>query len=286
MLKKNQEFWLSIATFLIIILWILWPAQQKNSLPNLRADSPLFPVYGEEKIINQDNQLTQFKLFFEKEENLRNLESLSFQIGTFNKTIKIHTIRLIKNSQPCVNYKKSPSINFQDLSYLEIPILSLHQCLLSHNSRGKSQYVLELETSDQVVLIGGKGILDFSKNPIPYVNHSNNEKVWLMSRYQTISKKNSTWLEQLKWPRLRLIAYVWGADNWQDVIWVSLGIAIGAGTLSLSVWLYLQIYNRKIHLKKISYVVVLVFWSSSLLTSILAPPFQAPDEADHFRTIL
>ncbi len=286
MFKKKQEFWLSIATFLIIILWILWPAQQKNSLPNLRADSPLFPVYGEEKIINQDNRLTQFTLFFEKEENLRDLENLSFQIGTFNKTIKIHNIRLIKNSHSCVHYKRSPSINFQDLSYLEIPILSIHQCLLSQNSRGKSQYVLELETSDQVVLIGGKGLLDFSKNPIPYVNHSNNEKVWLMSRYQTISKKNITWLEQLKWPRLRLIAYVWGADNWQDVIWVSLGIAIGAGTLSLSVWLYLQIYNRKIHLKKISYVVVIVFWSSSLLTSILAPPFQAPDEADHFRTIL
>ncbi|XGB39478.1 MAG: hypothetical protein LVT47_16395 [Cyanobacteria bacterium LVE1205-1] len=82
MFKKKQEFWLSIVTFLIIILWILWPAQQKNSLPNLRADSPLFPVYGEEKIINQDNQLTQFKLFFEKEENLR--DSRKFVISNRN----------------------------------------------------------------------------------------------------------------------------------------------------------------------------------------------------------
>lgn len=87
------------------------------------------------------------------------------------------------------------------------------------------------------------------------------------------------------WDRIQLLAYMWGKVS-APTIWVSIGVSALFLFLGILAFPRFGVGEKAASGKRAALSLASLFFGFASLYAVLTPPFQGPDEADHFLTFL
>jgi hypothetical protein len=247
----------------------------------IRVSAPeiLVSGMGSTKVIEPDIRTSggdktpsvfSWKLTSENAASLLRIDSISYFVGTYGNTLSIKKGRLASPDRRCV-FEIRNEQTFGDFSYL---MLEKVRC----DGPVGTELLLEIESDKPLALFANNEPMETSLNPKIISATHPNQKWWLNSIAVPMGH-----MDQSKdWNRLGLLAYIWEVDYRFAV--AILSCALGLLAFGLMMCLRLAFLPGR----RLSWfcAVTLVVFSFSTIFAISAPPFQGPDEADHFRTFL
>ena len=275
----------------LIVLALVWPARERTELPTIDDTHPAFAISGAQEGPNKSgNFKTTFAVEFENPGRIEMLEHLAFRLGTFHKTVELLNASIAIGSTTCKADTPEKTGNaresISDLSYFRLHLDSLKTCLEQGPKSRDVTFMLTLETSSPIVLIGNPKQFDLVENPMPFVRAQNGTKQFVDGQLLQTLNRPLGWKDRLSWPRFRLMAAVWGAEHFFTVLGFFGLLITGASLLCWSMYRLISNIPGSTLKKHSALAPSVAFLGASLLTSLTAPPFQAADEADHFRTFL
>jgi hypothetical protein len=204
---------------------------------------------------------------------LSQIDRISVKLGTYFKSVRINSAELKQSGNDCRFTLKS-AVDLPDGGFLDFyaPPCSW---------KDQSSFILTIDGSqiDGIAVLGYQGISETRNNPQIFAVDKDGKTMAAAGNF--LPKKTGP---QEYWPRLRLLAYMWNwADNWLSFALLVLG---AFGLVSLSLAFLIGIIWQRIEVRPITFAFAAFSLIAALQVSyaFLSPPFQAPDEPDHFLT--
>jgi hypothetical protein len=263
-----RHFWkLGLLICFLLSFPLAWDGKQRGPLPlsNDIFHSGFIPM---EKLEDSSFELP---IRIDHPARLSQIVEISIRIGTYFKTFRVTSAELRQSDSSCRFTLNAPF----DLSDGGIIRLSVSQCSWGD----QSDFILKIrgEHIDGLAVLGYQGISDTQNNPYIYAVDRDGKALPVAGKFLPSKTELSEY-----WPRIRLLAYMW---NWhEDWIFFSLLFVAALGMVSFCLAYLIGLNWQRIEAKpqKLALVGFLLIVGLQLSYAFLSPPFQAPDEADHF----
>ena len=207
-------------------------------------------------------------------QNASQIASLHLQLGTFHKTLRVHAADLSQTSTGCGWSTTKSNFALADLAQIEL-IQKNPACEFD----GSAEFIFSVVADGPLAAFSWPQWTEISGNPKFQAKSPSGAVMPIMFRY-AVTQKNLTSPGFPGAPaaskfRAGLLAYMWGADSTSDLIVFFSILLMGCLLVALGGSL---IPNRHFHAP------TALIAGFLLIYCVASPPFQAPDEADHYRS--
>ena len=207
-------------------------------------------------------------------QNASQIASLHLQLGTFHKTLRVHAADLSQTSTGCGWSTTKSNFALADLAQIEL-IQKNPACEFD----GSAEFIFSVVADGPLAAFSWPQWTEVSGNPKFQAKSPSGGVMPIMFRYALTQKhltsSGFTGAPAASKFRAGLLAYMWGADSTSDLIVFFSILLMGCLLVALGGSL---IPNRHFHAP------TALIAGFLLIYCVASPPFQAPDEADHYRS--
>jgi hypothetical protein len=233
-----------------------------NRLSDIDPSWPGFPVELEANLDGKQQTILKAEIH-DPQARLKGASEVRFFIGTYADRAFLRSLKLVDPTTGTVIFKREPGWQADNAS---ISLKRVAPILPPLNGAGRIELVAEVEPGQRLAIwtqSPGVGVDDAGSNLL--VETSNQSGIL-----------RGTWLSSSKispWSRLDLLAYTWGHQSY--IYWLLIG---GLGFIGLATAIFAKKFSN-------AWAIVSFFAGVTVIYAIICPPFQAPDEPDHFLTM-
>lgn len=207
-------------------------------------------------------------------QNVSQIKSLHLQLGTFHKTLQVQTAELSQSSTGCG--WSTPQSNFALADLAQIELLQKNPAC---KFDGSTEFIFSVIADGPLAAFSWPQWTEISGNPKFQAKSPSGAIMPIMFRYARTQKHltspDFTGAPAASKFRAGLLAYMWGADSTSDLIVFFSILLTGCLLVALGGSL---IPDRHFHAP------TALIAGFLLIYCVASPPFQAPDEADHYRS--